>query len=300
MNGYLKVKKALSGIGLEILAREEKRKKEEEEIQKLKLKKTIELTNSQNLIIKSFKHARDLMALPMFSTKKRKIMENIEYKFNLRGQERYLVVSADKRVDIGIANERDADILRYGITKIYNAAMDTGIVTNRVGFTRYELLKAIGKPHNTKGYKWIRESIRRISTTNYDTNIWTNRPNDFFSGNLASFYYRLDEKKEIKRIEMILCDPLYQHIKNNQMLTISEEIIKDESYFRKKVKQVVQVSMGKSSQWTVSINKLRELTAYRETTRRIKQELNRIKLPYNLHFFENENSKTKLVTFSKK
>ncbi len=291
--GYCRVLSALSGKGLEILAREGNRKAKQ-------IEETIDLTTGSKIQIYAIKNARDLMALPLFSTCKEVRMENIEYTCNLREKERYLVVSPDEKLNIGIANERDADIIRYAISKIYAAGQLTGHITNKVAFTRYEVLKAIGKAHNSKSYKWIEESIVRIATTNYKTNIWTEQPNDYFCGNLASFYFQLDENKDVEKVKMMLCDPLYRHLQKNQILTIDNEIIKESGYFKKKLREVVQVHMGNNrTDWTASIEKIRKLTAYRKTLRRIKDTINKIDIPYRVEFSKGKLNKNKTVTFYK-
>lgn len=260
--------------------------------------KTNKITASNQVIINAYKSVRDVMALPMFSTDQKIRTENIEYNCSLRGKDRYVKVMC-KEVDVGIANQGDADIIRFAISKIGAARNITGDITNTVEFTRYEILKALGKGTSKREYEWLKSSIKRIGSTTYETNIWTDKPNDYYFGTLASFYITENEKKQIDRIQMVFCDPLYQHMKKNQILTIHEAIMKDSGYLKKKIIELAQVYMGKDNYWKVSLDKFREMCAYRKTNRRIRADIKRMKIPYQVEFSTDKISKIDLITFFK-
>lgn len=137
----------------------------------------MELSRSSEIALTAYRNEQHIMRFPIFSTSKENRIEPIRYEYiDSQGNRRYLVVRG--AADLGIADQRDGDVIRYALTKMGEIALQTGFCPPCVKVSAYEILKAIGKGDSKRDYDWLLNSMRRISSSHVETNIFTSEPSN--------------------------------------------------------------------------------------------------------------------------
>lgn len=225
---------------------------------------------------------RHFMRYPLFATDKEKRFEPIEYRS--QNGERFVTVTAN--ATYGMATQRDADILRFALSKLAEASfLSKGGFTPTVAFTRYEVLKAIGKNDKTENYRWLNGAIQRLANTGYETNIFSANPNRKHHGPLATFETLHDpETKEIRGIAVHFAPDVVSAIKDRGLLAVNETVLLESGDLKKRLLEVIQVHMGENPQWEVTLNELARLCAYSRPLKYLKERINRSELPYQISY----------------
>ncbi len=243
-----------------------------------------------------FRNERSLMLYPFCSTAKRKRLNPINY---TSSNGRYwLKVTAD--YTYGMAKIWDIDILRYAFSKAGEIALIAGYFPDFVEFSGYECLKALGKKvHSGKNYQWLREALARLGSTTYRGNIFGNDENTTDIFMLVRIKYE-DRTGKMERIKITFDECLKQSIRYNKgLLAINKHILHEESGIRKRLLELVAVSKGADSSWTVGLRRLQAMCAHDGEMKEFKRQLNSYDLPWEVSFDKRIGGDDK-VTFSNK
>lgn len=228
-----------------------------------------------------YRNERNLMMFPFCSTAKAKRVKSIRY---LSGDgKRWLEVTAN--YDYGMAKIWDFDILRFAISKAGEIALKIGYFPPYVDFTAYECLKAIGRITNTgKNYVWIEEALDRLTTTAYKGNIFKEDEQRSETFTLINIECIKDEKKRIDKIRVYFNQRIRESAKLRGLLVIDSAIFHEDAGIKKRLLELVAVSMGRESSWTVGMERLQALCAHEGTLKRFKYELKQYALPWEVTF----------------
>jgi hypothetical protein len=269
----------------------EHKKKERKETS---LRKSAEGMACQPIDISRYRNERNLMLFPFCSTSKRKRTTSIKYRTN--DGKRWLEVTAN--AEYGMVKIWDFDILRFALSKAGEIARKTGYFPAFIEFTAYECLKALGRnPESGKNIAWLEEALRRLCSTTYCGNIFREDEKTTTCFTLISVsYVKLD--KGIEKIRVTFNERLQDSIRLfNGLLAINPGVLREEAGIKKRLLELVTVSIGKESSWTASLERLQTLCAHEGTLKRFKYELTNYNLPWKIYFSKavggNEN-----VTFS--
>jgi plasmid replication initiation protein len=248
------------------------------------------------LALKSYKNERNLMLFPFCSTSKRKRINPIMY--SSEDGKSWLEVTANNTY--GMAKIWDFDILRFVFSKISAIAKETGIYPSKVSFTAYECLKALNRdPKAGKNVKWLREALDRLASTTYKGNIFREEAKRVTGFTLIKYEY--EEKEDyITKIVVSLDERLIDSIRSSSnLLKINSRLIREVAGIKKRLLELVEVSMQGDTEWVVSLEHLQKLCANAWDPAKFKYELSTYKdLPWALTF-EKERAKL-FVIFTKK
>lgn len=259
-------------------AREARNRQEAEEAplreQAIELAKTpVDLTRYRN--------ERNLMLFPFCSTAKTKRIKGIRY-VSADGK-RWLEVTAN--YDYGMAKIWDFDILRFALSKAGEVAIQVGYFPPYVDFTAYECLKATGRDTKAgKNYVWIEEAFNRLVSTTYKGNIFKEDESKSEIFTLINIEYIRNPQVKIERIRMHFNQRIQESAKLRGLLTIDKTIFQEESGIKKRILELVTVSMGRELNWTVGIERLQALCAHEGDLKAFKRQLKEYKLPWLMNF----------------
>lgn len=250
-------------------------------------KSTVDLTRYRN--------ERNLMLFPFCSTAKTKRVKGIRY-VSADGR-RWLEVTANH--DYGMAKIWDFDILRFALSKAGEIALQVGYFPNSIEFSGYECLKALKRSHQGKNYRWLREAITRMCLTGYRGNIFREDEKTTEIFTLIQAVYE-DKTGKLEKVRLTFNERIIDSVKFFRgLLSINSDIINEEAGIKKRLLELVTVSMGKGSNWIVGLERLQALCAHEGTLKRFKYELKQYTLPWKVTFSRGLNS-SENVTFTAK
>lgn len=277
------------------IEREAREARERQEAQDAPLReRALQLAQSP-VDLTRYRNERNLMLFPFCSTAKTKRLKGIRY-VSADGN-RWLEVTANH--DYGMAKIWDFDILRFALSKAGEIALQVGYFPNVVEFSGYECLKALKRSHQGKNYRWLREGITRMCLTGYRGNIFREdeKTTEVFTLIQASYE---DKTGKLEKIRLTFNERIIDSIKLFRgLLSINPDIINEEAGIKKRLLELVTVSMGKDSNWTVGLERLQALCAHEGTLKRFKYELKQYILPWKVTFGRSFNS-SENVTFTTK
>lgn len=228
-----------------------------------------------------YRNERNLMLFPFCSTAKTKRIKGIRY-VSADGK-RWLEVTAN--YDYGMAKIWDFDILRFALSKAGEVAIQVGYFPPYVDFTAYECLKATGRDTKAgKNYVWIEEAFNRLVSTTYKGNIFKEDESKSEIFTLINIEYIRNPQVKIERIRMHFNQRIQESAKLRGLLTIDKTIFQEESGIKKRILELVTVSMGRESNWTVGIERLQALCAHEGELKAFKRQLKEYKLPWLMNF----------------
>ena len=240
-----------------------------------------------------YRNARFIMAYPLFSCDQKKRIEPIEYRFfDSDGHERFVQITAN--ATYGMATQRDADLIRFAISKIGEIGQQTGHYPDTIEETGYGILKALGRNTAKRGYNWLQEAIERLSGHLIKTNTFTADRKTIFLDNIAGFEWVEGENQTIKKLKIRLPKQLINSIRERNILVLDPLVISESGSLKKRLLELIQVHMGTKSEWEIGLEKLRNIIPYQGATKHFKQEINRCDLPYKITFRTNR-SKEQIV-----
>jgi plasmid replication initiation protein len=229
-----------------------------------------------------YRNERNLMLFPFCSTAKTKRVKKIYYVS--ADNRRWLEVTAN--YDYGMAKIWDFDILRFAISKAGEIALRIGYFPPYVDFTGYECLKVLGRDTKAgKNYLWLEEALARLTSTTYRGNIFREDEKQSEIFTLINIEYVKDEKKRIHKIRMHFNQRIQESAKLRGLLVIDPAILHEEAGIKKRLLELVAVSKGKESSWTVRLERLQTLCAHEGELKEFKRQLRGYELPWavNLH-----------------
>lgn len=242
-------------------------------------------------------NARHIMNLPIFSVESKRIKDNIiEHSFIEKGIKYHLkVINNDK---LGIADQRDGDIVRYALTYIMYNYKNYGKLTDNVQFSQYELLKEIKGNVTKHDYEWLQDAIFRLTSTIYVTNLWEENPLETYSGNLVNISFSNHPTLKKRQIKLKFNRKPLEFLINAGILSIDRQILKESSNLRKKLLELVQSHMGKDNVWQIKVKKLSDKCGYKGSIKAFNKNLKRLDLPYQIERKSNL-QKEQIIHFSK-
>jgi plasmid replication initiation protein len=244
-----------------------------------------------------YRNARFIMANPLFSCDQKKRIEPIEYRFyDSEGNERFVEVTAN--ATYGMATQRDADIIRFAISKIGEIGQRTGHYPDTIEESAYAILKAIGKSDTKQNYIWLREAIKRLSGHTIYTNAFSSDSKTTFLDTIAGFEWVEDQNQAIKKLKIRLPKQLIEAIRDKGVLVIDQAVIEESGSLKKRILELVKVHMGEKKEWEIGLEKLKSIIPYTGTNKHLKEQINRRNLPYRITFRLNS-SKQHIVRFER-
>lgn len=260
-----------------------------------KIQNVADLQATEPISLTRYRNSRFIMANPLFSCDQKKRIEPIEYYFfDNEGNERFVQVTAN--ATYGMATQRDADLIRFAISKIGEIGQRTGHYPDTIEESAYGILKALGRNTTKRGYDCLREAIDRLSGHIIKTNAFTPDSKTIFQDNIAGFEWVEDEHHTIKKLRIRIPKRLIEAIREKGILVIDPLVVLERGSLKKRLLELVQVHMGTKSEWEIGLIKLIETLPYNDTPRRLKQEIKRCNLPYDLSFRKN-NLKNEIIRF---
>jgi hypothetical protein len=227
-----------------------------------------------------YRNERNLMMFPFCSTAKAKRVKGIRYA-SADGK-RWLEVTAN--YDYGMAKIWDFDILRFALSKAGEIALQVGYFPSSVEFSGYECLKALNRSDQGKNYRWFYDAINRLCLTGYKGNIFRENEKTTEIFTLIQASYENDTGK-IERIRLVFNERIVESIKFFKgLLSINKDVINEEAGIKKRLLELVAVSKGKESSWTVSLERLQALCAHEGAVKEFKRQLKEYCLPWNVSF----------------
>ena len=227
-----------------------------------------------------YRNERNLMLFPFCSTAKAKRIKGIRY-VSADGK-RWLEVTAN--YDYGMAKIWDFDILRFALSKAGEVALQVGYFPNSIEFSGYECLKALKRSDQGKNYRWLRDAINRLCLTGYKGNIFreNEKITEVFTLIQASYE---DETGKIERIRLVFNERIMESVKLFKgLLSTNPDIINEEAGIKKRLLELVAVSMGKESSWIVGLDRLQALCAHEGEAKEFKRQLRGYELPWAVNF----------------
>ena len=270
------------------------KKKAEQEAKEAELRERANELAVVPIDITRYRNERNIMLYPLCSTSKRKRLSTIHYAS--KDGKRWLEVTANHQ--FGMAKIWDFDILRYALSKAGEITRITGIFPETIEFSGYECLKVLGRKPTGTVYQWLRDALSRLASTTYRGNVFdNNHTTQIFTLIRASY---TDETDKLERIRITFDERLIESAQNNKgLLAINNEILHEEAGIKKRLLELVQVSKGDDSSWTVGIKRLQAMCAHEGALKRFKYELQRYQLPWLISFSSTLEGEEK-VTFSDK
>jgi plasmid replication initiation protein len=228
-----------------------------------------------------YRNERNLMMFPFCSTAKAKRVKSIRY--TSADGKRWLEVTAN--YEYGMAKIWDFDILRFALSKAGEVALQVGYFPPCIEFTAYECLKAIGRDAKAgKNYIWIEEGFDRLVSTTYKGNIFKEDENRSEVFTLINIEYIKNQQGQVDKIRMHFNQRIQESAKLRGLLAIDKIILREEAGIKKRLLELVAVSMGRESSWTVGMERLQALCAHEGTLKRFKYELKQYALPWEVTF----------------
>jgi len=228
-----------------------------------------------------YRNERNLMMFPFCSTAKAKRVKSIRY--TSADGKRWLEVTAN--YEYGMAKIWDFDILRFALSKAGEVALQVGYFPPCIEFTAYECLKAIGRDAKAgKNYIWIEEAFDRLVSTTYKGNIFKEDENRSEVFTLINIEYIKNQQGQVDKIRMNFNQRIQESAKLRGLLAIDKIILREEAGIKKRLLELVAVSMGRESSWTVGMERLQALCAHEGTLKRFKYELKQYALPWEVTF----------------
>ena len=273
--------KLLAELDRQRIEREAREERERQEAEEAPLReRALELAKAP-VDLTRYRNERNLMLFPFCSTAKAKRVKGIRYA-SVDGK-RWLEVTAN--YDYGMAKIWDFDILRFALSKAGEIALQVGYFPSSVEFSGYECLKALGRnPESGSNLKWIKDGLRRLCLTGYSGNIFreNEKITEIFTLIRANY---TDQSGKLERIVITFDERLVESVRYSKgLLVIDKTLLREEAGIKKRLLELVTVSMGKETSWTVGMERLQALCAHEGTLKRFKYELKQYALPWEVTF----------------
>lgn len=288
--------KLLAELDQQRIEREAREARERQEAEEAPLREqALELAKAP-VDLTRYRNERNLMMFPFCSTAKAKRVQSIRY--TSADGKRWLEVTAN--YEYGMAKIWDFDILRFALSKAGEIALQVGYFPASVEFSGYECLKALGRnPQSGSNLEWIKEGLRRLCLTGYSGNIFreNEKITEIFTLIKASY---IDQSGKLERISISFDERLVESVRYSKgLLAIDPGLLREEAGIKKRLLELVMVSIGKEASWTVGIERLQALCAHEGTLKRFKYELKQYDLPWEITFTKGT-IKSGNVTFTAK
>ena len=285
--------KLLAELEQQRIEREAREARERQEAEEAPLREQALALAKSPVDLTRYRNERNLMLFPFCSTAKAKRVKGIRY-ISADGK-RWLEVTAN--YDYGMAKIWDFDVLRFALSKAGEVALQVSYFPSFIDFTAYECLKAIGRDTKAgKNYIWIEEAFDRLVSTTYKGNIFKEDEDRSEVFTLINIEYRKNQQGQVDKIRMHFNQRIQESAKLRGLLTIDKTVLREEAGIKKRLLELVTVSIGKESSWTVGLKRLQALCAHEGELKAFKRQLKEYKLPWIISFSKTTSNSEK-VTF---
>lgn len=280
------------GDSLERLRETAKKRRQEEDKAAVKKKKKAEDLASKKVAITRYRNGLDLMKMPLFSVKNPRNGRQFE-PFEYVSTDGLTTVKVSPHSDFGMADQIDANIIRLAISKAREIKRITKYTPEFVEFTRYELLKELGKEDNSQNYKWLEGALNRLTSAHYLGKIFNGQLK--FRETLISAY-ESEEKDGTSKIGIKFNLILRAYIDDQKsLLAIDKSILKAKSNLHIRLYEIVQSHMGSKEEWTVGLSKLKNLCGSSRLLKHFKTDVVNSKIPYKISFYKNSQNELMVI-----
>jgi len=284
--------KLLAELDQQRIKREAREARERQETEDAPLREQALVLAKSPVDLTRYRNERNLMLFPFCSTAKAKRIKSIRY--SSADGKRWLEVTANH--DYGMAKIWDFDILRFALSKAGEIALQIGYFPSYIDFTAYECLKAVGRDVKAgKNYIWVEEALVRLVSTTYRGNIFREDENRSEIFTLINVEYLKNREEQVDKIRINFNNRIQESAKLRGLLAIDQMILKEESGIKKKLLELVAVSIGKESSWKIGLERLQSLCAHEGTLKRFKYELTQYDLPWEINFIKGINKSWNII-----
>jgi len=211
-----------------------------------------------------------------------------------------LVVSPDRRY--GLATIHDKDVWIYCVSQLV-AAKNQGMEVNRtVRFVMYDFLRKTNRPTSGIGYQRVLDALRRLNTTNIETDIATPNYRERRGFSLIDSWRVVEKSADDGRmiaVEIDLPKWLMCSVDAMQVLTLSRDYFRLRKPIDRRIYELARKHCGQQEVWRVSVATLHQKSGssagVREFRRQVKLLADSNELPDYLMTYEED---TDMVTFS--
>lgn len=222
---------------------------------------------------------RHVARYPLFATSE----ECVAIDYKTPDGKRFIQTQAHPKY--GMITEEDADVLRVAFTKAGEATLiSNGGISPTVAFTRYELLDRLGWGDSKRSYERLDRAVLRLSHNTYDTNIFSKDSKRVHHGSLITSETLRNAAGEIEGVAFHFAPDVAASLANRGLLEVSPLVIEAQGSLKKKLIQIIDVSMGNEDKWEIGLGELARNCVFRKETWRFKEAIKRAKLPYKVAF----------------
>ena len=161
---------------------------------------------------------------------------------------------------LGVPTVFDQDILIYCISQLV-AAKEAGLdIGPKVTLTARDLIRAIGRVPNGKGYQRLEEGLDRLVGTVIKTTVETGGESNTTGFALVSQYEIVRRPAITGRwvaLRVVLCDWLFRAVQNTEVLTLHEGYFDLRRPLERRLYEIARKHCGRQSVWKIRLDKLR-------------------------------------------
>lgn len=192
------------------------------------------------------------MEHPIFSLSTKPDMRELHYEHN--GNTLIIKPSID-----GLATIHDKDVLIFAISQLIEKMNRGEEIKRRVTFTAHSMLVATNRDTNNLAYDRLEMSIERLRGTTLKTNIkmgGQRRVDIFGIIDSGGFIYDENEKR-LEYVQITLSDWLFDSIKNNDILTISNDYFLIRKPLQRRIYEIARKHCGNQKEWKIALENLK-------------------------------------------
>lgn len=198
----------------------------------------------------------------------------------------------------GMATQRDADILRYAISKLAEAAFKRWRLYTISCLYSLRSLKSHREKQPEEELSMARRSIEPTCKHRVHHQHFSANPNREHKGPLATFEVLKDpETQEVAGIAVHFAPDVVSALKDRGILAVTDAVLLESGGMRKRLLEVIQVHMGENSKWEITLKELSRLCAFSRALKSLKERINRSELPYKITYRKGRTGQ--VVTFVK-
>ena len=236
-----------------------------------------------------FKDDMASMSHPIFSLSKKKDLRNLVYE---NGTASVII----KPNTDGLPTIFDKDVLLY-CGSLLMEQINKGVVPPKtLRISSHDLLVATNRPTNGNGYELLKNALDRLKGVSIKTNIKTNKREITKAFGLIDSYEIIESSKvknRMVRLEVTLSDWFYNSILGKEVLTINRDYFRLGKALERRLYEIARKHCGRSSDWKISLEKLKEKTGSTSTLKKFRYFIRQIEknnhLPdYFIRLIEND------------
>jgi len=166
----------------------------------------------------------------------------------------------------GLATMHDKDLWIYCISQLVAAKNQGCEIGRTVRFVMYDFLTSTNRPTSGVGYQRTLEALRRLKTTNIETNIVTPNYRERGGFSLIDSWRVIERSPDDNRmvaVEVDLPRWLFCSVNSMQVLTLSPDYFRLRKALDRRIYELVRKHCGQQSTWEVSVKTLHQKSGSR-------------------------------------